>query len=60
MSYGKLNRVKDVAATLALHPIHVYNMIKNKEINATRIGRAVRVSDAELERFISTHTAESK
>jgi len=61
MPANRLNRVKDVARTLALHPISVYNLIASGDLRATRIGRAVRVSDEEIERFIAARTiTESK
>ena len=59
-SVTRLNRVKEVARTLALHPISVYNLIASGDLRATRIGRAVRVSDAEIERFIAAKTAASE
>lgn len=56
----KLNRVSEVAETLALHKISIYNLIAAGEIKATRIGRSVRVSDQELDRFINAHTVDSR
>jgi excisionase family DNA binding protein len=56
----KLNRVRDVAETLALHPISVYNLIATGELRGTRIGRSVRVSDIELDRFVQAHTVDTK
>lgn len=53
----RLNRVVEVADILAVHKMKVYQMISSGELKATRIGRAVRISDAELERFVAAHTA---
>jgi excisionase family DNA binding protein len=48
---GQLLTVAEVAERLRLHPITVRRHIKAGRIRAVRIGRAVRVPEAELRRF---------
>ena len=52
-----LHPISAVAERLSLHRITVYGLCSRGELKATKIGRAVRVSDRELDRFIDAHTA---
>jgi excisionase family DNA binding protein len=47
----RLLTVNEVAERLRLHPITVRRHIKAGRLRAVRVGRAVRVSEAELRRF---------
>jgi len=51
-SEGRFLTVREVAERLRLHPITVRRHIKAGLIRAVRIGRAVRVPEEELARFI--------
>jgi len=48
--------VEEVQATLRLGRTRVYGMLASGELPAVRIGKAVRVSAADLERWIASHT----
>lgn len=50
-SNERLLTVREVAERLRLHPITVRRHIKAGRIRAVRIGRAVRVPEAELRKF---------
>lgn len=46
--------VKEVAKLLKIHPITVYRLIENGELEAIRIGKAkiIRIRKSDLEKFI--------
>jgi excisionase family DNA binding protein len=46
-------RVDEVAEALRLSPISVRRRIAAGELGATKLGRAVRVSAAEVERYVA-------
>jgi excisionase family DNA binding protein len=45
--------IKEVADKLKVTPQQVYKIVKDKEINAFYVGKAIRISKSELERYIS-------
>lgn len=49
--------IDEVAARLALHHRTVRRLIESGDLRVVRIGRAVRVQENELERFIAEREA---
>jgi excisionase family DNA binding protein len=47
--------VNAYAGRLAISPRQVYRLIEQGEVKAYRVGRAVRVPETEVERFITSH-----
>ena len=43
--------VPEAAALLQVHENTIYNMVRRKEIEHYKVGRQIRISAAELERF---------
>jgi len=52
----KLLTVKEVADILNVTEQMVYNLTSKGELNPTKVGRAVRIKEQELNRFIDDNT----
>jgi len=45
--------IKEVAEKLKVEPQQIYKIVKNKDLRATYVGKAIRISKLELERYVS-------
>ena len=50
----RLLRIEDAATALAIHRTLLYGLIRSGAIPVVRIGRAVRISVAALDRFVES------
>jgi len=51
----KLHRLQDVADVLGVHIATVRRLVKSGDLVAVRVGRSLRVTDAELARFVEAN-----
>lgn len=49
--------VKEVAQSLRMHPITVYRLVQKGELKVVRIGKAIRIEEADLKKFIKSRKA---
>ena len=52
-----LNTLEEVAESLAVSKSTVIRLVRSNQLAATRIGRAVRISDESLRHFIDSQTS---
>ena len=45
--------IKEVADKLKVQPQQVYKIVKDKELKAFYVGKAIRISRSELDRYVS-------
>jgi len=45
--------IKEVADRLKVKPQQVYRIVKDKDLKAVYVGKAIRISKLELDRYIS-------
>ena len=55
----QLLTVRDVARILRLNPLTVYGYIRSGKLTAAKFGRSYRVSEEDLQEFITKHTTEA-
>lgn len=53
----KLHTLDDAAETLAVSKSTIVRLARSNQLAVTRIGRAVRISDESLRRYIDSHTS---
>lgn len=59
-NYASLLTHEQAAIALAISPRKLWNMVNlTKEIACVRMGRSVRFSRDEIDRFVSEHTSKS-
>ena len=56
----RLLKVPDVAARLTLSRSKTYELIDDGELRAIRVGRARRVPESEVDRFVAVRMAEAE
>lgn len=49
----RIYTVVEIAKKLHLHPITTYRLVKRKKIVASRIGRSIRISEAQLQETLA-------
>ena len=55
----KLHTLDDAAETLAVSKSTIVRLVRTNQLAVTRIGRAVRISDESLRRYVDSHTSHS-
>ena len=53
----KLHTLDDAAETLAVSKSTIVRLVRTNQLAVTRIGRAVRISDESLRRYVDSHTS---
>ena len=53
---GQLLKVTDVAQRCCVSPELIWKLVYSHELKAVRIGRAARISESELHRFLESRT----
>ena len=56
----KCYTVKETASLLSIHWSTVYRLIKSGELNAIRVGRAVRIPEEALDSFMTPRAPDTK
>ena len=51
--------VREVASTLRVSNMTVYRLIKSGELSAVRVGRSFRVSEVDVDRYLSSRYTEA-